>query len=237
MASTRKRPRRGPAGGSVLIGGDTGIAGGPQGGAHPGPSESGDLQSREYGVPEADIPGGLVHLVNTETKPAATPDKAERPADYHKYHGVPSDDGQYETPPAGAGDKAPRPAAEPKLSDAVPVYMVQAEGKEKVIRDAEPVNINVRAAGLEPSRICNKNPDRVEIMLLNEDSTSDIRIGKLRELQSTSAQGSGPAGNGALIWHGTNSYTTIKTQGELFAISQSSSSARLSVIEVTEVND
>src|SRR5229473_836208 len=96
MAS--KRPRRGRPGPNVLVEGDTGPRE-PQGGARPGARESGDLKSREFGVPQADLPGGVVHVVNPETRQAKTAAKAERPADYHKYHGVPSDDGQYETPP------------------------------------------------------------------------------------------------------------------------------------------
>jgi hypothetical protein len=228
-----RRPKRGDGG--PLVEGDTGAYAGPQGGAMPGASESGDLHAREFGTPQADLPGGKPHLVNQQAKPAKTPDKGERPADYHKYHGVESDDGQYVTPPTEPVTGHPKAEPLPKISDAVPVYIVEHSDKETTYRDAEPVNINVNPNTKEPTRICNLNPKRTELLLLNEDSATDIRIGKLDELQVSSAQGTGPAGNGALIWHGTNSYTRLRTQGELWAITTSTASARLSVIEVTEV--
>src|SRR5260221_6197826 len=131
----RPRPRRGPAGSNVLVTGDKGIAAGPQGGAKPGASESGDLDSREFGVPQADIPGGLRHVVNPETKPAKTAEKQLRPADEHKYHGVPPMDfGPYQDVPGTEHDKPARSATEPKYSDAVPVYEVQRPGHKRKIR-------------------------------------------------------------------------------------------------------
>ena len=55
-----KRPRRGRPGPDVLVEGDTGPRQ-PQGGARVREvfRESGDLASREFGVPQADVPGGL----------------------------------------------------------------------------------------------------------------------------------------------------------------------------------
>jgi len=234
------RPRRGPAGRNVLISGDTGLYGGPQGGAEDGATESGDLASREFGVPQADIPGGVRHLVNPPTIVDSPPPKRQRPADYHKEHGVPPDDwGPYEpTPDATEKHGTVTIVPEPKYDDAVPVRVVQEAGKDRKIRVTSAFNINVRAASLtnEPSRICGRDPDRVEIGLLNEDATTDIRIcEKLDDLQVASTAGTGAAGQGALIWHGTNSYTWIKTQEQLFAITTSTTlAARLSVIIVTE---
>lgn len=237
MAS--KRPRRGRPGTDALVEGDTGPRQ-PQGGARVREifRESGDLQSREFGVPQADVPGGKTHVVNPETHAHRPPGVTERPADYHKYHGVESDDGGYETPDTSVGpvQHAYGPA---RLEDAVPVYVVEKPGKERVRRDGIPFNVNVPAAGSQPARICNIDTDRVEIQLLNEDSSTDIRISNdLAELLTADAQGTGAAGAGALIWHGTNSYTKFETQGELFAITTSTTlSARLSVIIVTEVRD
>ena len=132
----RGRPRRGEPGPNVIVSGDTGEYH-PQGGARTGADvyrESGDLDAREFGVPQADLPGGIRHMVNPEThahKPAPGP---ERPADYHKYHGVPSDDGQYEPTPDETTLDTPPPDPEPKTTDAVPVYIVEGGGKQRVIR-------------------------------------------------------------------------------------------------------
>ena len=168
--TTRHRPRRGP---NVIVEGDTGIFGGPQGGAKPGASESGDLQSREFGVPQADIPGGLKHLVNPQTRPAPTVDKGERPADYHKYHGVePTEPGQYVTPPKDIG-KLPKPEPIPKseYADAVPVRIV--ERRLKTIRALVTEGPITLAAGTtDPFRLADRDPDRVKFWICNEATAS-----------------------------------------------------------------
>jgi hypothetical protein len=232
------RPKRGPAGPDIEIGDPFGHYE-YQGGAAPGASESGDLQSREFGVPQADIPGGLNHLVNTEShhvKPSVRPQEQPVIND----HGVPPVDGtQYEFPEkADKIGKTPKASPKPKHEHdyAVPTYTVEKPGRESVYRDVEPYNVNVVPVGSQPTRVCNLNRDRISIGLLNEDSATDIRIGQLQELLTASAAGTGPAGNGALICHCTNSYTWIPTQGELYAVTTSATlGARLSVLEVTEV--
>jgi len=77
------------------------------------------------------------------------------------------------------------------------------------------------------------------VLILNEDSTVDIRVSQDKsQLMNPQAQGAaGGGGGGSLIWHGTNSYTKFATQGELWAVTTTSSKALLSVIIVTEVND
>jgi hypothetical protein len=236
---TRHRPRRGGGDSDPLIAGDSGTYAGPQGGALPGPYETGDLESREFGVPQADIPGGKQHIVNAPTHPVRPgPEDVEvRPADLHKFHGVePHDLGQYVTPPDATQDQdAPKPEPEPQITDAVPVYIVESP-ESKVIRKNILFNINVGNSTTRPVRICGTDPNRVEIQVLNEDSATDIRICETEAgLQLASAQGTGPAGDGALIWHGTNSYTRIRGQGELYALTTSATaSARLSVIIITE---
>jgi hypothetical protein len=225
MAS--KRPRRG-SGGNVLVTGDTGRQA--QGGAKPGASESGDLQSREFGVPQADLPGGLAHLVNPETRPAGVARKPERPADYHKYHGVPPhDDGRYETPPDATEEKPPKAAPEPKFDDAVPVYIMERATGRPVRRDTAMDSINVAgsAAG-EPTRLCNYDPQRVEIKLLNEDAANNVRFGARADVIE---------GKGAMLPAVTNTYLTLQTQGELFAQSLAATAVKVSVIITTEVPD
>jgi hypothetical protein len=181
MANRRSRPRRGGGGSNVLVSGDTGPRG-PQGGAAPGASESGDLAAREYGVPQADVPGGKRHWVNPQARPAATVPEPERPADYHKYHGVPSDGGQYETPGSEVG-KAPRPAPEPQFTEPVPVFIQQEPGRKQRIRaliTEGPVSLPVfTGAGVDPMRIADRDPHRVKLWICNEDSNVAhfIRIG------------------------------------------------------------
>lgn len=187
MASrTRKRPHRGQPGPNVLVEGDTGIFGGPQGGAKPGASESGDLASREYGVPQADIPGGLVHLANQESVVARTPDKPRRPADYHKYHGVPSDDGQYEMPPGTERDHLHKPEPEPQYDEAVPVRLVQRSGNpDKILKlVTEGPQAIASSATVDPIRIADRDFTRAKFWICNETvpsaagaATPGVRIG------------------------------------------------------------
>jgi hypothetical protein len=188
----------------------------------------------------AELPGGEEHLVNEETVQEPTEYKPLRPVDYNKEHGVPPLDWatEYDLPSTWPpGVRVTRPEPEPVVPDAVPVYVVQGQQDAKKLRRLAAYNVSVPAAGSdEPTRVCNVDPDRVEIRLLNEDSANDIRISSdLEELAVTSAQGTGSAGNGALLWHGTNSYTDIKTQDEIWAICESGTTpSRLSVLIVTE---
>ena len=235
----RHRPHRGKAGPEIELGDPFGQYE-KQGGDAPGPSESGDLQSREFGVPQADIPGGLNHLVNTQTKPEKTVHKGQQPADYHKAHGVPPQDLEGYTFPQQADtierDKS-KPAPLPTYHEAVPVYEVEGPEAERFLIKTYMFNLRVHAStSAEVTRICDRDPRRKSLKVLNEDSTVDIRISaNEEELQTASAQGTGAAGSGGLIWHGTNSYTEIDTQEELWAITTSGATASLSVIIVTEV--
>ena len=221
MTRAKNRPRRGSPGSSVLIEGDKGIFAGPLGGAQPGATESGDLASREFGVPQADIPGGVRHLVNPQTRHARPPGVPERPADYHKEHGVePLDDGQYETPPDETEERARRAAPEPKTDHAVPVYVVPRPDKRR--RGAAPRKVIVPAAGNPPVRLFSPNDTRIGVLLLNESATI-IRIGEI-EIETAS-------GGAALPVSMTN-YLYIATADSLYAVADSgASSLALSVIE------
>ena len=232
MAS-RHRPRRGEPGPDVLVSGDTGEYH-PQGGAREGGDvyrESGDLASREFGVPQADLPGGKGHTVNAPTPHTRPAVKPERPADYHKYHGVPSDNEQYEAPEADVG-RVPKAAPVPKVSEAVPVYIVESTAA-RVLRTASPRHVICPAStAAEPVRVCGQDSRRVQIGLLNEDTATDIRIGAAR-----GDLGPGPGGalGGALIPWPANSYTWLETQDELYAIGAlGSGTPKLSIIEVFE---
>jgi hypothetical protein len=212
-----KRPRRGPAGRNVIVEGDTGIFGGPQGGAHPGASESGDLEAREFGVPQADVPGGVKHLVNPEAKPAATARKPERPADYHKYHGVPSDDGQYHDPPGVEHDKPERPAPEPKFVDAVPVYLTAGPGDRPRIRTLYTSGPMLISPGNDPVRLADRDPHRVNFWIQVESTasvaTKGVRIGKYEDVSE---------GRGMYLGGGGASYPqNFGSQDDVWVVSSS----------------
>lgn len=228
MSRNRGKPRRGRPGPNVLVKGDTGIPAGPQGGAGPPASVSGDLAAREFGVPQADIPGGVKHLVNPESPPSATLAPPTRPADYHKEHGVEPDDwGHYVTPPdESEPERAERPAPEIKWDDPVPVRIV--EGKHpRVHRAANANRLNVQAnTSVDPTRVCNRDQDRVILQLLCDDASNDVRISEER---ATLLEG-----GGALLSHSATSYTNVPAQNELWALSTGSAASHLSVIMVTE---
>jgi hypothetical protein len=232
----RQRPRRGEPGPDVLISGDTGEYH-PQGGAREGQDvfrESGDLQSREFGVPQADLPGGKGHTVNAATPHTRPAVKPERPADYHKYHGVPSDNEGYSPPEPGIGTM-PRPWPEPKISDAVPVYIVEGV-QARVIRSASPRHIICPAStAAEPALVCGQDQRRVRIGLLNESTNTDVRIGMA---PGELVAGPGGALGGALVPWPCNSYLWFETQDSLYAQGATGSGTPLlSVIEVFEQRD
>ena len=242
---TRQRVRRGPGQaepgqsgtgpaqgikGPVIQTGDYGAYPGPQGGEEPGAMETGDLDSREFGVPEADIPGGKRHWVSPQAVPKEPVRRGERPADYHKYHGVaPTEPGQYVTPPTEDQDTGrPRQESEPVFNEAVPVYSVQNPAKGPVKRIAACDSITVPVSTAEPVRICGSDLGRVTLHILNEDQATDIRFGTRSDCIEA---------RGAMLTHFSNGYFEVKgTQDELFALTTSTSAtARLSVVIITEV--
>jgi hypothetical protein len=167
------RPQRGHGGGAggVLVHGDTGIAAGPQGGAQPGASESGNLEAREFGTPQADVPGGLKHLVNPETVAAEPIDKPPRPADYHNEHGVePPDWGQFERPSTEDEDHKP-PAAEhiPEADLAIPVYLVEGKGEAKqLLALVTEGPVSFPSGTTDPQRLANRDRRRRKFWIANE---------------------------------------------------------------------
>jgi hypothetical protein len=236
---TRHRPRRGGGDSDPLVTGDSGTYAGQQGGELPGPYETGDLESREFGVPQADIPGGKQHIVNMPTHHGQPgPDAVNiRPADLHKFHGVePPDLGGYVTPPDATEDtEAQRPEPEPELNDAVPVYIVENAGRRRVIRDCATNVISCPAAGSAPARVCSADPSRVAIHLFNEAATGGNNIRIAPSLEELVGVTSTFQGSGALLPPGAG-YLKLETQGDLFAISEASTATLLSVVIETEVN-
>lgn len=176
------------------------------------------------------IPGGLTHLANPPVKHQPVP-VPEREWPYRRAnlaHGVPPDGKHHDRDPRITGGQRGKARATPPAprQTPVPVYIVEGEGGDQSIRSASPRSVQCPAAtSAEPVRVCGRAPDRIEIQILNEDSATDIRFAtNLAPLA---------AGNGALLPWPSNSYVTIKTQGELYAIGASGSGTpRLSIVEV-----
>ena len=177
-------------------------------------------------------PGGQRHLANPPVTHGPVPVPA-REWPYRRAnlaHGVPPDGAHYERDPRITGGqrgqaKPTQPAAR---QTPVPVYMVEGYDGPGVIRSASPRSIQVPAStGAEPVRVCGRAPGRIKISLLNEDTATDIRFAtNLAALAS---------GQGALLPWPSNSYLTLETQGELYAIGASGSGTpRLSIVEVFE---
>jgi hypothetical protein len=238
----RGRPRRGDAGPNVIVSGDpefgqdTGTRE-PQGGARALREEfreSGDLEAREFGVPQADIPGGIRHFVNPESHPVETAAKPQRPADYHKYHGVPSDDGLYEpTPDETTIGEWPAPERLPPGHDAVPVYIVERGAGERSRRVAATDTLTLPPIGSDPARICNRDDSRDEIMLLCTDAANDVLFSD--QLASLAAATAAAHVGCAFLSHNATTYTRIATQGELWATSAAASASHVSVVIITSV--
>lgn len=226
-----RKPRRGnPGGGNVLVTGDTGTTAGPQGGARPGPHESGNLAAREYGVPQADLPGGIPHVVNPESRPAATQGKQLKPADYRKYHGVPPiDNGQYETPSPHV-TRGPAPVPVPHRDEAVPVYVVQEPGRHKVIRTLTTIGpLTIPANDTLPRKVCDRDLDRVTLFIMNENGTraNELRVGSYEDtLQQAGYFIGGASGTG---------FEIKNCQDEVWIWNPNTSSITWSALLITEI--
>ena len=241
----RGRPRRGDPGPNVLVSGDegrrtadegSGTAAGPQGGTGPPASETGNLEAREFGVAQADLPGGIRHVVNPETHPDKTAARPERPADYHKYHGVPSDDGPYEPTPDESGIDLrdwPKPAPVPKITDAVPVYVVERGTPGRVRRVAATDTIALPAVGSDPARICGQDDSRDEIMLLCTDAANDALFSDDRSSLADAL--ATDHGRCAFLSHLATTYTRVATQGEMWATSAAAGVSHVAIIIITTV--
>lgn len=179
------------------------------------------------------IPGGQNHILNYETKEHPVPTPAPPPAyDGMMAHGVPAEprsDAAQIAYNRGTGRKAPPPVAEAdrQLPPPVPVYEVENPYRASSFRTAQPRNTTVPNNATDPKMICGWNKDRVRVGLLNEDGTTDIRIGwRPSDLAS---------GGGALLVHGQTSYLWIDTQDDIWAVTSSATlTVKLSLIEVYE---
>ena len=191
------------------------------------------MSSRVQGTPSP-IPGGRNHIRNAETMRQDVPIPAPGPEiDYGNAHGVPvgsgttqeraeAERGPNSTHSHGVAPHLHAPAERPVP---VPVYLVENDN-QYVFRTAAPHSITVPGNTSDPVRLCGRDLTRTEVMILNESTAQDVRIAqRLSDLT---------AGGGALFPYPTNSYLTIKTQDELWALSTSSTAASISIIQVFE---
>lgn len=229
-----RHPKRGRTGPNVLVEGDTGPRQ-PQGGARLKEvfRESGDLQSREFGVPQADVPGGKTHVTNPETHAEKPPGVPLRPADAHKYHGVaPLDEGFYELPDTSVGPPQHQ-VGPPALAEAVPVYIVERPEKERTKRVAYTDTISLPAVGNDPAVICNRDEGRDEVMLLATDATNNVLFSD--SYASLAAATTTTKGGCGFLSKSATTYTRVATQDTLYATSDANTGSHVTVIIITEV--
>jgi hypothetical protein len=208
----------------------------------PGP---GTPEGREIGESErqdpsgSPIPGLTGNIANYETVRRPVP--VGDPLPEHRgmmAHGVPPDGDQTTGERAAmeregtlAQHRPPRP---PELARTaprpvpVPVYLVEEQGGGDVYLTASPRNISVPVIGTaDPARLCGRNPRRNRILLLNESTSTNIRVGHLVGDVST--------GGGGLLPSSATSYLPLETQDELFALAVAGGSAcTVSIIEEFE---
>jgi hypothetical protein len=180
------------------------------------------------------IPGGRRHISNApavrETVPVPPPEPEIDPL---IAHGVApgshttAERAEAERGPNSVHVTMPRPQHHAPVDRPapIPVYVVQDHNNE-VVRSAAPHNFTVPGNTSDPVRICGRDPGRTEVMILNESTAQNVRIAQ-RPADLTN-------GGGGLVPYPANSYLTIKTQDELYALSTSGTAATISVIQVFE---
>ncbi len=109
----------------------------------------------------------------------------------------------------------------------VPVFIVEQAGGGTVIRSASPRHLTVPNTASEPTRLCGRNPRRVRVGILNEDTATNIRFAqRISDLT---------AGGGALLPYVVNNYSWFETQDELYALSTSATlNVLVSIVEEFE---
>lgn len=189
------------------------------------------MSPRTQGVPSP-IPGGREHIQNAPTvrQQVPVPDAWPEYRDLNA-HGVPP--GSHTTRERAEAERGPNSVHRPQPQHEhrheapmpIPVYVVQ-DGEPDIIRSAAPRHITLPASGGDPVLICGRDKTRTEVQLLNESTSSDIRFAQRpSDLDN---------GGGALLpWPG-NSYLTIKTQDQLYAVSKDSGTPVISVIQIFE---
>lgn len=190
------------------------------------------LSPRVQGHPSP-IPGGRPHISNAPAIRHTVPAPASDPEiGMGNAHGVVP--GSHTNAERAEGERgpntvhAPRPQHRPvhDKPPPIPVFVVQ-DASNNVIRSAAPRTVTVPGTGTaDPIRLCGRDGTRSEVMILNESTSTDIRIGQRPSDLNN--------GGGALIPWPSNSYIKIKTQDELYAVSATATAAACSVIQIFE---
>jgi hypothetical protein len=184
--------------------------------------------SRTQGVPSP-IPGGRPHLTNPpairHTVPVADSKPEVRGVNAHgvlPHTHTTRERAEFMRGPNDLRPLVPHYRPGDPREPVVPVRIVQEAST--TLRAAAPHRYTMTASTLQPVRLCGIDPNRVEVLLLNEDSSSNIRIGQ-RESDLT-------GGTGALLPKSMTSYLRLPTQDELWAISADSGTPLLSIIQI-----
>jgi hypothetical protein len=189
------------------------------------------MSPRTQGVPSV-IPGGRLHISNAPTVRQDVPIADARPeyGDLNA-HGVPPgsattrERAEVERGPNSVHQAKPTHEERQQRPHPIPVFVV-ADEHARVLRSAAPRHFQLQASTGDAVRICGRDRTRTEVQLLNESTSSDIRFAQ-RPSDLVN-------GGGALLpWPG-NSYLSLKTQDELYAISKDSGTPTISVIQVFE---
>ena len=191
------------------------------------------LSERVQGHPSP-IPGGRHHISNAPAVRHTVPTPpSDREIGMGNAHGVvPGSHTNAERADAERGPNTvhatmPRPQhhAAPDRPHPIPVFVVQDHNRS-VFRSSAPHSFTVPGNASDPVRLCGRDATRTEVMILNESTAHDIRFAQ-QPADLTN-------GGGALLPYPSNSYVTIKTQDELWALSKDSTAAVVSVIQIFE---
>ena len=194
------------------------------------------LSDRTAGVPST-IQGGTPHISNPTTVRQHVPIPEPKPEFRGVMaHGVaPEKHTAHERADAMRGPNSVKPLVPhyhefPDPVIPVPVYVVEQKAGSRSRRRSSHRKYTVPAAGTTPIRLVGYNSARVNVQLLNEDSTHNIRFSD--DITNLSA-----TGQGTVLPATTSSYLTIQTQDELYAVSDDSSTPFISIIETFDYAD
>lgn len=196
------------------------------------------LSDRQTGDPSP-IPGGRPHIRNYPTVRQSVPTPVPRPEFRGVMaHGVPP--GPQTAHERAEAMRGPNSAHDPRPEfhdpgspppPPVPVYVVENPNSQATVIDSSMRRYTVPATGSEPIHLVGTNSDRVEIKLLNEDSSHNILVGydKASVQNGTTSVCTLPKS--------MSSYLTLPTKKDLWVISADSGTPIISAIETFERND
>jgi hypothetical protein len=187
---------------------------------------------RMQGYPSP-IPGGRVHITNAESMRQQTPVPPSPPEvkDLNAHGVAPGTHSARERADGMRGPNdfrplVPRYAKTERGPEPVPVYMVENISGPRILRTSAPHRITLQASTGEPVRLCGRDQTRTRIMVLNESTASNARIAQ----RGSDLVG----GGGALLPWPANTYLSMVSQDELWAISADSGTPVVSIIQEFE---